>query len=166
MVQLEILRRLRDFRMTVVSIRPLPDTSVTTMDKPDFSIHFLEGIDHFNSRRFWEAHEAWETLWLVAESDLEQYLQGLIQIAAAYHHIQRRTYRGAPRLFAAGLQRLEAFPLIHCGLDRTAVDAAARRHREWLETSAVAPSQPLPEDQYPKLEVMNRAATAPSSLQW
>jgi len=61
------------------------------MTKPDFRSHFLEGIDHFNSRRFWEAHEAWETLWLEAESDLDQYLQGLIQIAAAYHHIQRGT---------------------------------------------------------------------------
>src|SRR5437762_1229246 len=101
--------------------------------KPDFRTYFLEGIHHFNTRKFWEAHEAWETLWLSAESDLEQFLLGLIQVAAAYHHVQRGTYRGAPRLFAAGLKRLDAFPLIHCGLDRTDVDAAARRHQAWLE---------------------------------
>lgn len=135
-------------------------------DKPDFSTHFLEGIDHFNARRFWEAHEAWETLWLSAESDLEQYLQGLIQLAAAYHHIQRRTYRGAPRLFAAALNRLEAFPLIHCALDRTAVDTAARQHRAWLEAAGAAPETPLSEQEYPKLVVIDRTSTAPSSLQW
>ncbi len=136
------------------------------MDKPDFAKHFLEGIDHFNARRFWEAHEAWETIWLAAQSDTEQYLQGLIQIAAAYHHVQRQTYRGAPRLFASALKRLDAFPLVYCGLDRTAVDAAARRHRAWLERAAAAPKEPLSEDEYPKLLVPDRAGTAPPSLQW
>jgi predicted metal-dependent hydrolase len=133
------------------------------MSKPDFRTHFLEGIHHFNARRFWEAHEAWETLWLVAESDLEQFLQGLIQVAAAYHHVQRGTYRGAPRLFAAGLGRLDVFPLIHCGLDRTEVDAAARRHQAWLESGA---QEPLDPDKYPKLRVSDEAAVAPNTLQW
>jgi uncharacterized protein len=133
------------------------------MDKPDFTTYFLEGVHNFNSRKFWEAHESWETLWLAAESDLEQFLQGLIQVAAAYHHVQRGTYRGAPRLFAAGLRRLEAFPIVHCGLDRTEVDAAARRHREWLEAG---PQEPLHSEQYPKLRVSDEAAVAPIPLQW
>jgi uncharacterized protein len=133
------------------------------MTKPDFAVHFLEGIHHFNSRRFWEAHEAWETLWLAAESDLEQFLQGLIQVAAAYHHVQRGTYSGAPRLFAAGLKRLEAFPLICCGIDRTEVDAAARRHWNWLESG---PETPLEGSEYPKLRIPDASAVAPNSLQW
>ena len=133
------------------------------MDKPDFRTYFLEGIHDFNSGKFWEAHEAWETLWLSAESDLEQFLQGLIQVAAAYHHVQRETYRGAPRLFAAGLKRLEAFPLVHCGLDRTEVDAAARRHQAWLES---VPQAPLDSNDYPKLRVSDEAAVAPNPLQW
>src|SRR6266852_6395085 len=129
------------------------------MTKPDFKTYFLEGIHNFNSRKFWEAHESWETLWLGAESDLEQFLQGLIQIAAAYHHIQRGTYRGAPRLLAAGLGRLEAFPLVYCGLDRTTVVAAARGHRDWLET---APKEPLAAGEYPKLRVPDEAEVAPT----
>ena len=136
------------------------------MSKPDFKKHFLEGIEHFNARRFWEAHEAWETIWLEAESDLDQYLQGLIQIAAAYHHVQRGTYRGAPRLFAAALKRLEGFPLICCGLDRTKVESAARRHRAWLEESAAAPEEPLEPSEYPKLDVPDGSMIAPTSLQW
>jgi DUF309 family protein family protein len=131
--------------------------------KPDFKTYFLEGIHNFNSRKFWEAHESWETLWLVAESDLEQFLQGLIQVAAAYHHIQRGTFRGAQRLFAAGLRRLDAFPLLHCGLDRTDVDDAARRHQAWLESG---PQEPLDSQQYPKLRVSDEAAVAPNPLQW
>ena len=75
--------------------------------KPDYRIYFLEGVAHFNAHEFWEAHESWETIWLAAESDVEQFLQGMIQLAAAYHHVRRGTLRGAPRLFDAGLRRLE-----------------------------------------------------------
>ena len=101
-------------------------------DKPDFTEHFLEGLDRFNGRRFWDAHESWETIWLVAESDVEQFLQGLIQLAAAYHHIQRGTLRGAPRLFDAALRRLAAFPAGFSGLDRASAEETARRHRQWV----------------------------------
>ncbi len=101
-------------------------------DKPDFAQHFLEGLDRFNGRRFWDAHESWETIWLVAESDVEQFLQGLIQLAAAYHHIQRGTLRGAPRLFDAALRRLAAFPAGFSGLDRASAEETARRHRQWV----------------------------------
>ena len=133
------------------------------MTKPDFQHFFLEGIEHFNARRFWEAHESWETLWLEAESDLEQFLQGLIQVAAAYHHIQRGTYRGAPRLFAAGLRRLEPFPMLCCGVDRADVDDAARRHWKWLES---APRSPLDASEYPQLRIPDPDAIAPTPLQW
>ena len=133
------------------------------MSKPDFKHYLLEGVENFNQRKFWEAHESWETLWLVAESDLVEYLQGLIQIAAAYHHIQRGTLRGAPRLFAAALKRLEPFPLVCCGVDRTDVDAAARRHWKWLESG---PQSPLDAGEYPRLRVPDAAQIAPTSLQW
>lgn len=126
----------------------------------------MEGIDHFNSRRFWEAHEAWEALWLVAESEAEQFLQGLIQVAAAYHHVQRGTYRGAARLFAAGLRRLEPFPPLYCGLDRSRVEEAARRHQAWLERAKTAPQEPLGESEYPQLVAQGAGNIAPPSLQW
>ena len=136
------------------------------MTKPDFSHYFLEGIHDFNARKFWEAHEAWETIWLVAESDVEQFLQGLIQVAAAYHHIQRGTYRGAIRLIDAGLKRLEPFPARYCGIDRTVVEDAARGHRAWLAACSLAPDQPLRADEYPKLALLDPPAVVPPSEQW
>jgi predicted metal-dependent hydrolase len=104
------------------------------MTHPDFKTHFIAGVHQFNALDFWHAHESWETLWLAAETDVEQYLQGLIQMAAAYYHVRRGTVPGAVRLFDAALGRLESFPMVFCGIDRTAVDAAARRHREWVES--------------------------------
>ena len=121
--------------------------------KPDYATHFLAGVAHFNAHEFWEAHEAWETIWLVAESDVEQFLQGLIQVAAAYHHVKRGTYRGAVRLFDAGLRRLAAFPLQWSGIDRSAVEETARRHREKIAVS----SENVPEGEFPELILLTSA---------
>jgi predicted metal-dependent hydrolase len=133
--------------------------------KPDFKTYFHEGVAHFNNREFWHAHESWETLWLEAESDVEQFLQGLIQIAAAYHHVQRGTYRGAVRLFDAALRRLEPFPPLFCGVDRAAVEAASRRDRERvasiLERDALA--ERFPEGDFPRL---TEVGVAPPSDDW
>ena len=52
------------------------------------------GVALFNAHEFWHAHEAWEELWLEESGDEKQFLQGLIQLAAAYHHVKRGTYRG------------------------------------------------------------------------
>ena len=97
------------------------------MTRPDYRTYFLEGVAHFNAREFWEAHESWETIWLAAESDVEQFLQGMIQLAAAFHHVKRGTHRGAVRLFEAALRRLAAFPPGFSGVDRSAAEEAARR---------------------------------------
>jgi predicted metal-dependent hydrolase len=127
--------------------------------KPDFSHYFAEGVAHFNQREFWEAHESWETIWLVAQSDVEQFLQGLIQVAAAYHHVKKGTIRGAIRLFEAGLRRLEPFPAGYCDLDRADVETAARTHRAMLlrnERDSIV---------YPELILLS-SQPAPPLVQW
>ena len=102
------------------------------LSKPDFAAHFRAGLDHFNAAEFWDAHESWETIWLEAESEVHLFLQGLIQLAAAYHHVKRGTYPGALRLFDAALLKLEKFPRRWCGIDRTSAEEAARGHRVWV----------------------------------
>ena len=128
------------------------------MSKPEFEPHFQSGITHFNSLEFWEAHESWEELWLVAESDLDQFLQGLIQVAAAYHHLKRGTFRGGVRLFDAGLARLEKFSPLTCGIDRDDVVRAARVHREWAAERVAREemSARLAADAYPKIHVVGK----------
>jgi len=120
------------------------------MTKPDFTLYFKEGIEHFNARQFWHAHESWEALWLEADSDLVEFLQGLIQLAAAYHHVQRGTYSGAIRLFEAALRRMEPFPNPFCGIDRQPAVDAARRDRLALSGGGV------PEEwNYPSLVLLS-----------
>jgi hypothetical protein len=119
--------------------------------KPDYAQHFLEGVRHFNAHEFWDAHESWETLWLAAESDVEQFLQGMIQLAAAYHHVKRGTHRGAVRLFDAALRRLSAFPVGWSGVNRETAETMARRHREQVALS----SEKVPPSEFPELILLS-----------
>ena len=48
---------------------------------------FDRAVAHFNARRFFESHEDWETLWNDADGARRLWLQGLIQMAAALHHV-------------------------------------------------------------------------------
>jgi predicted metal-dependent hydrolase len=58
-----------------------------------------QGITLFNEGKFFEAHEAWEPLWLSAEAPREkQFLQGLIMLAGAFLHYIRRECVGASAL--------------------------------------------------------------------
>jgi predicted metal-dependent hydrolase len=112
------------------------------------SDEFARGVEHFNAAEFWEAHESWEQLWLEAEGDLVEFYQGLIQLAAAYHHCKRGTLRGAVRLFDAAARRLAPFPPRFHDLDREDAAASAARHRDWaaanIESGAKLDSRELP----------------------
>jgi uncharacterized protein len=105
-----------------------------------------QGISQFNAHDFWHAHESWEQLWLESNGGRREFLQGLIQLAAAYHHVKRGTFRGAIRLFDAALRRLEPFPEGYEGVIRTTACATARIHRE-----RIVKSERIAPDEYPKL---------------
>jgi hypothetical protein len=53
--------------------------------RPCASLDFLFGVDLFNSGYYWEAHEAWEGLWMAAgrTGPVADFLKGLIKLAAA-----------------------------------------------------------------------------------
>jgi predicted metal-dependent hydrolase len=77
---------------------------------------FERGLRHFNAREFFEAHEVWEEVWLVEVEPEKTFLQGIIQIAAAFHHYRRGNSDGAEMLLAAGIVKIMRFPADHRGL--------------------------------------------------
>jgi uncharacterized protein len=80
------------------------------MASRDSATRFERGVADFNAGRFFEAHEVWEELWLAAVEPEKTYLQGLIQVAAAFHHFARGNSRGAQSLLAAGIAKLTGCP--------------------------------------------------------
>jgi predicted metal-dependent hydrolase len=77
---------------------------------------FERGLKHFNAREFFEAHEVWEEVWLNEDEPEKTFLQGIIQIAAAFHHYRRGNSDGAETLLAAGIVKISRFPAQHHGL--------------------------------------------------
>ena len=73
------------------------------------NVDYLYGVDLYNHGFLWEAHEAWEGLWHSAKHDALQaeFLQGLIQCAAAALKVSMAQPRGVEKLAAFGLARLE-----------------------------------------------------------
>ena len=75
------------------------------------------GADRFNAGLYFEAHEAWEEVWLDAERPLRHFYQGLIQVAAAFVHLRRDEYPGTVKLLHEGIRKLEACPPATLGVD-------------------------------------------------
>ena len=72
------------------------------------------GIELFNSGRYWDAHEAWEHEWTPDRKGPESgFYKGLIQVAAGCLHYQRRNRRGAVNKWTSGARYLRAYPSLH-----------------------------------------------------
>jgi hypothetical protein len=102
----------------------------------------LAGIEQFNNGYFFEAHETWEDLWYVSPWPARQFLQGIIQTAAAFVHLMRHQYPGTVRLLGHALAKLDEFPDEYMGIDagrlrrevaqaRDELTALEERFEEW-----------------------------------
>jgi uncharacterized protein len=69
-----------------------------------------EGLNDYNAARYFEAHEAWESVWLTAPQPEKLFLQALIQTTVAMHHFTRGNLLGATRLLTAALRKLGPYP--------------------------------------------------------
>lgn len=78
---------------------------------------YLHGIELFNNRQFWEAHEAWEEIWLVVDGVQSDFLQGLIQCSAALLKYSRAETAPALRLYKTAREKLDRCPDQYMGLN-------------------------------------------------
>jgi predicted metal-dependent hydrolase len=89
-----------------------------------------EGLRCYQSEEFFEAHEHWEAAWLLSPEPEKTFLQALIQVTAAFHHLRRRNTVGAASLLTRALRRLEGYPAVYGGIE---VQALRDSIGEWLE---------------------------------
>jgi predicted metal-dependent hydrolase len=66
-----------------------------------------KGVEHFNARRFWEAHEAWEQGWLKLPPKEKTHIQIFIQGAGVFYLVEKGRLRGALSLAAAALEKCQ-----------------------------------------------------------
>lgn len=113
------------------------------------SEEYRYGVDLFNHGFYWEAHEAWESLWLAAgrRGPTAIWLKALIKLAAAMVKLREGSSVGALRhalrvqqllieLHAAAPEAAERY----CGVEVAVVAELAR------QVIVIAERGPLPED--------------------
>jgi hypothetical protein len=96
-----------------------------------------EGLHCYRAGQFFETHEHWESVWLTLSGPEKTFLQSLIQIAAAFHHLKRNNPRGAQSLLSRALRRLTPYPPHYAGI---AVEPLRQNLQAWLDTL----NQPIP----------------------
>jgi len=81
---------------------------------------YLFGIDLYNYHYYWEAHEAWEGLWIasVRNSSEHRFLQGLIKLGAALLKIRMAEYEIQDLIGARNLARSGIDLLSKVGIDQ------------------------------------------------
>jgi predicted metal-dependent hydrolase len=117
---------------------------MTTLDEKRAAELFAQGVEQFNRGQFFESHESWEEVWLAAPEPDKTFLQGIIQVAAAFHHCQRGNRNGARSLLKEGLRKLERFPPDYRKLNLQVLRAAARAWVAALEGDGETSGLELP----------------------
>ena len=143
----------------------------------DWFERFEHGLAEFNEGKFYDCHETLERCWQeqgrleearqtilqapapgtmqdsVAEPMQDphrEWVQGLIQIAVAYHHLERDNVKGALKLLVRGFARIKKFPLITYPLELGPFEAIVQSTIEELEGLSEPVSLPS-KVQFPKV---------------
>lgn len=76
----------------------------------------IEGLTLFNEQKFYEAHEAIEEIWLHWKGNEKFFLQGLIQLAASFHHFSKRKNKESMIAFYRAKLKLMKFSNFYFGI--------------------------------------------------
>jgi predicted metal-dependent hydrolase len=103
-----------------------------------------EGLRLYDAGEFFTAHEAWESVWLGSPEPEKTFLQGLIQVTAAFHHLQRNNALGTVLLLQAALRRLDRYPPSFGGISVALLCHDIRERLRSLEAGEPEPQLPSP----------------------
>jgi len=103
--------------LVAMAVRP----SITDLD-PDTREALAKGIAELNAWRFYHSHETLEDVWREVgskgeEGTLADFYQGIIKIAAGFHHVLRDNHRGAVNLLSDSARLLERYRPVTLGVD-------------------------------------------------
>jgi predicted metal-dependent hydrolase len=115
------------------------------------------GLQLFNRAEFFDAHEVLEDVWREAPAGTaRRHLQGLVQLAVAFHHASRENHVGARSVLDRAMRNLEGaeatLPLVDLARLRAEL-AEWQRYLAGAETLAGGASRPA----LPRIHFVRRA---------
>ena len=107
---------------------------------------FHRGIQLFNHAEFFDAHEVLEDVWRASLPAEKKFLQGLIQVAVAFHHHSRKNVRGMRSLLERAINNLAECPDDFRDIQLPSLRQSLVQWREALDNN-------LPLPQLPRMEM-------------
>jgi len=103
---------------------------------------YRRGIQLFNQRHFFDAHETWEDVWRESKGPEKKFLQGLIQVAVAFHHHSTGNLVGARSLMERARKNLVEYPAEFEGIGVALLCASLVQWRDSLAAGGSTPEFP------------------------
>ncbi len=80
-------------------------------------VNAIRGIELFNQKDFFEAHEELELAWRAELGWVRELYRGILQVGVAYYHISKNNYAGAKKMFERAFAWLNYYPAVCYGVD-------------------------------------------------
>lgn len=100
-----------------------------------------EGLGCYRRGEYFDAHEHWEAVWLTLDEPEKSFLQSLIQITAAFHHLAAGNRAGTRSLLTRAQRRLQRCPECFGGIE---VALLLAEISPWLKAIELGTSAALP----------------------
>ncbi|MGE5222754.1 MAG: DUF309 domain-containing protein [Omnitrophica WOR_2 bacterium] len=68
------------------------------------------GLELFNTRQYWKAHEALEEAWRAETGQIRHLYRAILQVGVAYFHAQNGNYKGVMKLYRRSQRWLNPYP--------------------------------------------------------
>lgn len=110
-----------------------------------------KGVEQFNAGAYFACHETLEELWLAEKAPVRDLYKGIIQIAGAFFHLDKRNRNGALIMLPRGLCYISRFSPACQGVDVAALAALAAEACAWLVNAQ--PQARIPGELIPKIRL-------------
>ncbi|HEY6566678.1 MAG TPA: DUF309 domain-containing protein [Actinomycetota bacterium] len=127
--------------------RPLDWDAENQLELEDYDSFSIErnhelGREYVRSRRYFPAHEAWETAWKQARgTDEAEFFKGLSQMGAGYVHLYRGNVHGTVTLLRRASGRIVAYPDGYRGIQTQALHDRLEQDAARVESGDLVPGE-------------------------
>jgi predicted metal-dependent hydrolase len=123
---------------------------------------FNRGLDLFNRAHFFDAHEVLEDVWRALPRDrpLRRHLQGMVQLAVAFHHESKGNHVGALSVLERAMRNISGADNSFPDLDLDRLRAELEIWREHLGHTKSAGDRKLEGRDFRRHDVLKSRAPA------
>ena len=125
---------------------------------------FHQGIREFNERRFFEAHDVLEDFWHEYREADRTFLQGLIQVAVGFYHLENGNYKGSRSQFTKAIAKLQDYLPDHHGIETQHFLAHVKQWLSTVEQLEQGATVAVDYNNFPSIEYLSEHRSLRNSL--